>query len=74
MQVRNGLGAAPVAMAHLEAPRADLARRGLESELITSGSWPRLRLKVPGTFGDAVVWSCMEHRPGTAREKRADDR
>ena len=70
MQVRNGLGAAPLAIAHLEAPRAELARWRLESELVTSGSWPRLQVKVPGTFGDAVVWSCKEHRPGTAREKR----
>jgi len=53
MQVRNGLGAAPVAIVHLEAPRAELAWPGLESELVTSGSWPRLRLKVPGASGDA---------------------
>jgi len=53
MEVRNDLGAAPLAIARLEALRAELARRGLESELVTSGSWPRLRLKIPGTFGDA---------------------
>ena len=73
MEVRNELGAAPLAIAHMEALHAGLARRDLESELVTSGSWPRRR-RIPGTFGDAVVWSCKEHRPGTAREKRADDR
>jgi hypothetical protein len=37
-EVRDELGAAPQAVAHLEARRAELARRGLESELVTSGS------------------------------------
>jgi len=37
---------------HLEALRVELTRCGLESELVTSGSWPRLRLRLPGTLGD----------------------
>jgi hypothetical protein len=37
---------------HLETLRAELSRRGLDSELVTSGFRTRLRLKIPGTFSD----------------------
>jgi hypothetical protein len=46
------IGTAARARQHLEALRVELTRCGLESELVTSGSWPRLRLRLPGTLGD----------------------
>jgi hypothetical protein len=52
--MRDETGASAEARRHLSLLRAELARQGLESELVTSGFWPRLRLRLPGAFGD--VW------------------
>lgn len=47
------IGATAEALRHLTVLRTELARHGLQSELVTSGYWPRLRLRLPGTFSDA---------------------
>lgn len=46
------IGTAARARLHLETLRTELFRRGLDSELVTSGFRARLRLKLPGTFSD----------------------
>ena len=50
--IPDELAASDRAVLYLEALRAELARRGVDADLVTSGCLPRLRL-VPGAYGDA---------------------
>lgn len=49
---RDGISATAEALEHLTLLRTELARQGLESELVTTGARPRLRLRLPYTFSD----------------------